>query len=478
MVNKIQYILVLIAIFFVSGCMVGPKYKRPDTMADKTQWAFFNNQYSRDANNPGRWWERFDDETTNVLVGQALERNYDVKMAAARVLQAEAAYRIAGGELLPFITYGSDAGVRRQNTGPPGSLLEDTGGVRKTRTFSNVFSINYVLDLFGGLRHAKRAQYNNLLASRANQNAIANSLIATVINSRINIAALQNRLAIAKSNAESLGRTLDIVETRYRMGLVGPVDVRLARQNYASAQTTIPDFELGLRLSQNALDVLIVEQPGIAQPLNEPISELPLPQVIPVGLPATLLQRRPDVVEAELRLKAQNERIGQSVANLYPNITLNGSMGWQSNTSSAIFVNEAWLYSALMSVTQPIFMGGQLRAQVELDRARFTEQAWQYAKTVITAMREVEDEVARENLLRKQLEYAQISYDEALAAEQLARERYSRGVVSILVVLEAERRRNTAEDLLAALKGEIWNARINLFLALGGDWTDAANENI
>lgn len=468
----IYVILSLVCISLISGCMVGPKYNRPETLADGTLWAFAGEQYSRDANNPGRWWERFDDKTTNVLVQKALERNYDVKMAAARILQSEAEYRIAGGELLPFITYGSDVQALRQNTGPPGSALEDTGRTNKTRSYSNVFSISYVLDLFGGLRHAKRAQYNNLLASHANQNAVVNSLIANVINARINIAALQNRLAIAQANAESLGRTLDIVEERYKLGLVGPVDVRLARQNYASAQAAIPDFELALQLSQNALDVLIVEQPGVSKPLNEPISDLPLPQVIPVGLPATLLKRRPDVMEAEFRLMAQNERIGQSVANLYPSITLNGSMGWVSNSSAALFVDQAWLYSALVSLTQPIFVGGQLRAQVDLDKARFEEQAWGFAKTVVTAMREVQDEAARENLLRKQLQYSQVSLDEALAAEQLARERYSRGVVGILTVLEAERRRNTAEDLLAALKGEIWNARINLFLALGGDWTD------
>ncbi len=469
--NKILYLVLIAGSIFLTGCTVGPKYAHQETVADKAGWSFENASYSPDTNNPGKWWERFNDETTDKLVEKAIAKNYDIKIAAAQVLQAEATYKIAGGALLPHITANSDSQLLRQNSGLPGSALEKTGKVTKTRTYTNVFSVSYVLDLFGSLRHAKQSQYNKLLASKADKNAVINSLIATVINARINIAALQNRLSIAKANAQSLGNTLNIVEGRYKLGLVGPVDVRLARQNHAAAQSSIPELELSLRLAQNSLDVLIAAQPGKTQPLKDAISDLPLPQTIPVGLPATLLQRRPDVVAAELKLKAQNEKIGQSIANMYPSLTFTGSMGWRSNTSDSIFVDEAWLYSALLSISQPIFMGGQLKAQVEYDKALFSQYAAQYAKTVITAMREVEDQAASEDMLRKRLQYAQISFDEAKAAEELARDRYSRGVEALLTVLEAERRRNSAEDSLAILKGQIWNARVNLFLALGGDWT-------
>lgn len=471
MLNKIQYILILNAILFVSGCMVGPKYKRPETLADSTQWTFLNDEYSSDINNPGRWWERFDDETTNALVQEALENNYDIKIAVARVLQSQALYKIAGGRLLPEISIDSDSQSLRQNSGPPGSALENTGRVTKTRTYTNVFSISYVLDLFGRLRHAKEARYNELLASRADKNAVVNSLIAAVINLRVDIAVLQNRLDIAKSSAESQVRTLNIVEERYRLGLVGPVDVRLARENLATSQAFIPQIELSLRLAQNALSEILTVQPGNYEQLAERTTDLPLPQIVPAGLPATLLKRRPDVRSAELTLIAQNERIGESTANLYPSITFNGSMGWRSNTASSIFVNEAWLYSALLSLSQPIFMGGQLKGQVEFDEALFSEFAAVYAKTVVAAMREVEDQAVAENLLRNQLKYAQISLEEAKAAEQLSRDRYRRGVEGILTVLLSERRRYTAEDSVEVLKGQIWNARVNLFLALGGDWT-------
>jgi len=469
--NKIYYGLFLISFCFLAGCSVGPKYKRPETLADKAGWTFGNREYSKDTNNPGKWWERFNDETTNQLVRKALENNYDIKIAAAKVLQAQAQFKIAGGKLLPEISAGSDSQLLRQNSGPPGSALEKTGKVTKTRTYTDVFSISYVVDLFGKLRHAKESRLKAMLAAKVNENAVINSLIASVINSRINIAVLQNRLDIAKANADSLAQTLNIVEERYKLGLVGPVDVRLARENLAAANASVPAAKLSLKLAQNTLATLIAAQPGRIENFSDKMAELPLPQIVPVGLPATLLKRRPDVVEAELKLEAQNESIGESIASLYPSITFTGSMGWKSNQSDSIFVDEAWLYSALLSISQPIFKGGQLKAQVEYDKALFAELASVYSRTVITAMQEVEDQAATEDLLRQQLKYAQIRLEEATASVELSRDRYKRGVETILTVLESERQKNTAEDSLAILKGQIWNARINLFLALGGDWT-------
>ncbi len=469
--NKIYFVLLLLIFCFSAGCMVGPEYKRPATIADKAKWSFTGKEYMQDANGPGRWWERFNDDTTDVLVQKAFENNYDVKMAAARVLQAEAEYKMAGGKLLPELSTGFDRQFVRQSSGPPGSGLERNAVINKTRTYAAEFSISYVLDLFGKLRHARKAKLNELLAAQANKNTVANSLIASVINSRVNIATLQNNLVIAKANAQSLAGTLNIVEGRYKLGLVGPVDVRLARENLAAAQVSVPEIELSLKLAENALDVLLVSQPGKSESPAAMVSDLPLPQAVPVGLPATLLRRRPDVLEAELKLKAQNEKIGESTAMLYPDLTFTGAMGWKSNTSDLLFVDEAWIYSTLLSISQPIFKGGQLKAQVDWDKARFTELAAQYSKIVITAMREVQDQAATENLLRQKLRFAQIRFEEAKAAEELARERYKRGVENILTVLESARRRNTAEESLAILKGRIWNARVNLFLALGGDWT-------
>lgn len=469
-------ILLVLAALLLSGCAVGPKYQKPQTIADSAGWSFERRFYdSNDANGIGKWWENFADETTEKLVLEALENNYDIAATAAKVLQAEAEYKIAGGKLLPQVSIGYDGKVVRQNSGPPGSATDGAGEVVKTRTHSPDMTISYVLDLFGKLKHGREAELKDLLQSRANQQAVVNSLIASVVTSRINIATFQKRLAIAMANTESRKNTLEIVERRYRLGLVGPVDVRLARENYAAAKAAEPDMELVLATAQNALDVLLAKPIGSSKHFGQTLPELPSLKPVPIGLPGSLLRRRPDVLEAEMKLQAQNQRIGVSIANMYPDLNFTLGMGWQSNTSERIFVNQAWLYSAVLSVAQPVFQGGQLAAKVDWEKAKFKEFAADYAGTVLTAMREVEDEMVTQQMLTKKLQYVQIQFAEAIAAEKLARDRYSCGVETILSVLETERRRRNSEDSLAILKGQIWTGRVNLFLALGGDWINDSN---
>jgi outer membrane protein, multidrug efflux system len=162
--------------------------------------------------------------------------------------------------------------------------------------------------------------------------------------------------------------------------------------------------------------------------------------------------------------------VGVSIAKLYPDLNLTLGLGWSSNKSDDIFVDQAFLYSTLLNISQPIFMGGQLRAQVKGAEAKYEQLAAEYAKTVLTAMKEVEDELANEQFQAIQIEYVRVRFKEAKAAEALAKQRYQRGVEALLSVLETERRKITAEEELAVLKGRIWTTRVNLFLALGGDW--------
>jgi multidrug efflux system outer membrane protein len=210
--------------------------------------------------------------------------------------------------------------------------------------------------------------------------------------------------------------------------------------------------------------------------LADTLPDLPQLGPIPIGLPASLLDRRPDVVAAEMALKSSNELVGVSIAQLYPDLTLTGTYGGSADTLRDIFRHEAEVYSLVLNLAQPIFEGGRLQAAVNASRARYEELAADYAKTVLTAMREVEDALATEEKLKVQLDQTITRLDEAKAAEGLSRERYSRGVESILTVLESERRRRTDEDELAILKGQIWTNRVNLFLALGGDWLGDSEE--
>lgn len=466
------FLFALGSVVFVEGCMVGPKYSRPKTAADESKGYVRADEHSTDANDleqTDRWWERFGDPTTAKLVEQALENSYDLEAAAARVLQAQAALAETSGRRWPDVSYSLNRDRSKRSFNLGGGPFGGRFSVMTT-TWSQNISVTYILDLFGKLKHAERAAWADMLAAEANRQALVNSLIATVVKARIDIATIQKHLSIAEANTASRQRTLEIVERRYSRGLVGPVDVRLARENLEAAKALEPGIELSLARAHHALDVLIGNPPGTVAYLPETLSDLPDLEPVPVGVPASLLDRRPDVMGAEFALRAANERIGVSIGRLFLDLTLIGNYGASADRWRDIWEHYSETYSLLLNLAQPIFKGGQLRAQVDAAKARYAELAANYAGAVLSAMREVEDALIGEQMLQVQLEHTQRRLTEATDAERLSKERYERGVDSILLVLESERRRRMAEEQLTILEGQIWTTRVNLYLALGGDW--------
>jgi multidrug efflux system outer membrane protein len=472
LVSKCLFIYVSIAVL-ATGCMVGPKYERPMTAADTNDGYFNAADHITDFNDFGdtdHWWHRFGDPVTAELVCQMLESNYDLKASAARVLQAQAALAQAHGARLPGVSYTLDRDRSKVSFN-----LGALGGGRfsfMNTTWSQNISVAYIVDFFGKLKHAERAAWAQLLAAEANEQALTNTMIATVIEARVNIATIQRRLAIARANTKSRQETLRIVDRRYNEGLVGPVDVRLARENLEASLALEPAIELSLIKAHHALDVLLGHRPGRSEQLPGTLAELPDLEPVRIGLPAGLLDRRPDVRAAELMVRAANEEIGVSIAQLYPDVTLVANYGASADRWRDLWEHFSETYSALAGLSQPIFAGGRLRAQVDAAEARHAEMAANYAGTVLTAMKEVEDALIAEQMLQKELEHTELRFEQANAAESLSQERYQRGVDSILTVLETERRRRIAEETLVILKAQIWTTRVNLHLALGGDWNE------
>ena len=474
------YVLFCALLFTIpTGCMVGPDYSRPETPAETSEAYFHagaNKQNVNDFNDVDGWWEGFGDPITAQLVRQALQNNYDIKAAAARVLQAQAALAEMRGMQWPDVSYNlsRDRSKRSFNLGG-GPFGGGRFSVMST-TWSQDITVNYVLDLFGKLKHSERAAWADMLASEASEQALTNSIIAGVINSRINIATTQRRLSIARADTESRQRTLDLVGRRYEQGLVSPADIRLARENLAASKAAVPAVELSLITAHHALDVLLARPPGSSENLPETLEDLPDLDPVPIGVPARLLDRRPDVKAAELALRSANERIGVSIAQLYPDLTLTANYGASADRWRDIWESYSETYALLMRLAQPIFRGGQIRAQIDAAEARYAELAANYAGTVLTAMREVEDALVSEQMLQNQLQHTERRYREAKAAEELSRQRYQQGLTGFLVVLETERRRRIAEEQLTILKGQIWTTRVNLYLALGGDWDNQKEE--
>jgi multidrug efflux system outer membrane protein len=327
-----------------------------------------------------------------------------------------------------------------------------------------------MVDLFGRLKRSEQAAWADILSAHAEQQALIHTIISEVVRARIRISTIQKALNIARKNTKNWQFALQVVERRYSEGLIGPVDVRLARENLAATRVVEIEIEQTLRIARHGLDVLINRQPGTSSQLPETLPDLPDLKPVPIGIPADLMDRRPDVRAAELRLAAATARVGTSIAELFPNLSLTASTGFRSDGLSDIVSSDNLVYSALFRLLQPIFKGGQIKARVDAAEARVEEASAYYAGVVLKALKEVEDALVQEEMLRRRLGAIETRFQEAQAAETLARERYFRGVERVITVLETERRRRNAQNELIQTKGDLWNARVDLFLALGGDW--------
>ncbi len=326
---KIPYGMILAAllVFAANGCMVGPDYSRPMIVDGDEPFTRLPVNWI-DPNDPaavGPWWKNFHDPTLDALIVEALARNLDIQSAAAAVMESQALLEASFGARLPSIQY---AASRTRSESP--SMF---AGIESepTTTYRQELSISYIADVFGRLRRAERAAQNDLSAAQETEQAIVHSIIAGVTRARVSIFTQQRLLEVARRNVESRTNTLNVVERRYRQGLLSPVDIYLARENIAAVQSQIPQLEQGILLSSNSLDVLTGRRPGTREELPGTLGEMPELEPVPVGLPAGLLDRRPDVRAAEQRLVAATERVGVSIAAMYPDLTLSALGGYQSD---------------------------------------------------------------------------------------------------------------------------------------------------
>ena len=456
------------AVLAVGGCMLGPDYTRPITPADgidgysstPSQWAGAEKLDSSYA-----WWKSFKDPVIDEFVKKALANNFDLKAAAARVLEAEALLAQSHGRRLPDVQYSGVRSRSKISTSPFGGTMSFIN-----KTYSQDISVNYMVDFFGKLKRLERASFAELLATEANRTALTHSIIAQVVRARVRVATQQRLLATAQANIKSRTNTLKVVERRYKSGLTSPLDVYQAKENLATARSLEPIVKESLALAQHSLEVLIGAAAGTTEIVPDSLPELPELTAVPVGIPAALLDRRPDLRASEFQLKASNERIGASIADMYPDLTLTGVGGYQSEAFRDIFDIENQVYSFVMRLAAPIYKGGRLKAQVKAARARTEQAAANYSGLVLKALQEVEDSLSSQEYLAESALHQKERLAEALRGEKLANERYSQGLEILLVVLDTERRRRLAEDQYILTKGLLYNARINLFLALGGDW--------
>jgi len=465
------------AALLATGCTLGPDPDNaPRTAADAAESYVGASKPSGELEMrlpADDWWRSFADPVTTSLIEEALKNNTDLKAAAARVLEAEAVLKGARGSRLPEVGYNL-AGQRNKFS----FVLPQVGrvGIYST-TFQHQLSVNYQLDLFGRLKRTEQAAWANVLAAEADRTTLVDTLIAQVIRLRAQISALERQLAIDRTTLASWTQTAELVEARYRAGVIDAGELYLVRENRAAAAAAIPPIERSLAASRNALDILVGRQPGTGPQLPDTLPAVPALDPIPVGLPVALLDRRPDLVAARMRFSAATAQVGAALANLYPNLSLTANGGIVSDDLSGLLDSSGLIYSALFNLVAPIFKGGQLRAQVDAARARAEVASAQYAGAVLQALKEVEDALTADATLQRQLEYARQRVDAAGNAEELARWRYDVGTGALLDLLAADRAKQASQLALTVTQASLWDNRVGLYLALGGNWEPAEPES-
>jgi len=454
----------LIALFSLlsAGCSVGPNYKRPTI---DTPQAFRGAAPAvSDVTSFGdeKWWDAFQDPQLQTLIRTALDHNYDVRIAATRVLEAQAQLGITRSNELPGAE-GLVAGNGTRNAyskffGPYYSSYTELG-----------LGFQWNLDFWGKYRRATEAARAELLANEWARKAVISSLVANVASAYFTLRELDLQIDISQRTLASDQDSLRLTQLLADHGRTSLLDVRQAEQLVYQASGAIPNIEKQIQQHENLISILLGENPGpVTRGLD--LAAEPHPPVVPAGLPSSLLERRPDVRQAEEQLVAANAQIGVAKAAYFPAISLTGDGGVQSIALKKLFTGPAGMWSLTGQAAQPLYAGGSLKGAVRLARAQTQEAELAYQQTIQQAFREVSDSLvayAKDQDFRKQQESLSQA---AQSASRLSDLRYRGGAASYLEVIDANTRYFAAELTLAQARLNELIDYVQLFRSLGGGW--------
>lgn len=449
-----------------TGCAVGPNYKRPS--ADVP--GVYRGATPQEAAQPAaaqsfgdqKWWEVFQDKQLQDLIHTALQQNYDVRIAATRILEARAQLGITRADQLPTIN-GDVLAVNENN--PQTKLF------REYDTSANQLdlSLAWDLDFWGKYRRATEAARANLLATEWAHEAVVSTLVSDVATAYFQLRSLDLQLEISRRTLALRQDSLRLTQTLANGGATSMLDVRQAEQLVDTAAETIPDLERRIEQQENFLSTLLGNNPG-AIARGAKLTEQPHVPEIPAGLPSSLIERRPDIREAEAQLIAANAQIGVAKSAYFPQISLTATGGSQSSALTSLFTGPAGLWSFGGSLVQPIFAGGRIRSGVRISEARQQVALLTYRQTIQQAFRGVSDGLVEYHKDREFREYQEQLALSAQDAAQLSEMRYRGGAASYLEVLTNETNDFAAELGLAQAQLNELVGLVLIYRNLGGGW--------
>ena len=463
---KPRWLIVASGALFLAGCTVGPNYHRPQIAVPDR---FRNALPATEANSLAdtKWFDLFQDDTLKQLVTTALANNFDLRIAAERVLEARAQFHITRGQLLP--TLDAQGQFNASRTSSVGSFNFIPAGTNLSVSYTQAdLALSWEIDLWGRIRRlteAARAQY---LASEEARNGVTISLISDVMNTYFALREADLELEITQQTRGIATDNLRLITLRHDRGAANGLDVSQAEQFLFTATSEIPSVQRSIGQSEDALNLLLGSVPAEV-PRGKKLEEITSAPELPAGLPSSLLERRPDIRQAEENLVAANAQIGAARALFFPQLSLTGAYGSQSRALSSMFTGPAALASIGPSVTLPIFQPG-LRAGVQLAEAQNREMLATYQKTIYGALREVSDALIVHDQTREQRAQEEKLVGTLSESVRLSNLRYRGGLDSYLQVLDAERNLFGGQLTLAQLRLLELESVVQLYRALGGGW--------
>jgi multidrug efflux system outer membrane protein len=450
--------------FALGGCMLGPNYKRPalNLPGEYSEGA----AGTSDLTVPPDWWRLYSDPALDELVASGLQKNADIHLAIARIEEAEGVLREASAAFLPEIDVNAAAGRARSST-QTGTLPPGFPAIRNNFLLSA--NTSFELDFWGRLRRGREAARAQYAATRYGRDTVALTLAASIAQTYFNVRGLDAQLTVSADTLKAVEDSIDIAKARSQAGVSSDLDVNQADANRAQVAAQIKDLRRLRFIAEHQLGVLTGVLDLHVQPGD--VWQLPVPPLPPPGLPSTLLERRPDVRQAEATLVSANSLIGVARAAQFPTFSLTGAFGVQSRDLSTLTSSGAGLWSIGLGVVGPILDWGRYAARTEQAEARAKQAAATYEKTAQTAFREVADALSNVRLAADTEQDLRDRVDRASNTLRLATQRYKAGYSAYLEVLDAQRTLNDAQLALARNRQLYLAYTVDLMNALGGGWT-------
>jgi multidrug efflux system outer membrane protein len=457
-------IAVVMASSLVAGCMVGPNYHKPDVQTPAVYHDLQGTPQAQvqDASYADLpWWQVFSDPVLQDLIRTALKQNYDLQTATERINAARAQVAITRSSLFPQVSgNGNFTGGKEQNFQSKSNFLALTTDAA------------FQLDLFGGLRRATQASRAQLLATEAARQTVILTLVSDVASDYFALLQLDLELQISRDTVTTQEDSVKLTSLRLDHGVATKLDVLQAQQVLDTANAQIPDFERQIGQEEDAISILLGNYPQNL-PRGLPLADQPLPPGVPPGLPSSLLERRPDIRQAEQLLIAANAEIGVAKAQFFPQISLTGAGGGafgRSNLFSSMMSSQSSIWSYGVQVSQPIFTGGALRGNLHLAEAQHQEALIAYKQAIQYAFGDVSDALIGYQKLHEVRVRQEQTVADLAESVRLSVMRYRGGTTAYLEVLDGQRSLFEAEITLAQARGAEYQSLVQLYKALGGGW--------